>query len=311
MDQRAQVGVVFAAGLVTSLATIALVWVLGSSAELNVMGFYLWFIVPIGAIIAGLLAGSGYGIAARVLGVKVVVAALVVIGVLQLLIYMGAKFAEYTFIFAELRNNPELMLAAATNPEAKAFLEMGFFEYFDFNTRSFAFDEGDGMGAWGYAFRLLEIAGFVGGGIAPLMMSKGAAYCESCQQYMKTKPVAKIPASLPPKKVKKKDIEGQEEEAARQEVIWNAGHTHAGVLLEAIDQQNPEAITRSLQDIAAFSLENKKTGFTNITVDKTACTGCGEGFVVANRVTQVGEDTTIEQMALLPSNAQIDAALTK
>ncbi len=312
MDQRTSTGAVFAAGLVTSIATIALVWFLGSSAEFNVMGFYLWFIFPIGAIIAGLLAGSGYGLAARLLGVRVVLWALIAIGVLQFLIYMGAKYAEYSFVFSQLKENPEFMLAAATNPEAKAFLEMGFFSYFDLNTQSFAFDEGsDGMGLWGYAFRLLEIGGFVGGGIGTLLMSKGAAYCESCEQYMKTKPVATIPASLHPNKVKKKDIEGQEVEAARQEQAWNDGHTLAATLLEAIDNQSPEAITHSLQEIAAYNMENKKAGQVNIKFDKTACTGCGDGFVVADRVLVVGEDTTIEPIAQLASNAQLDASLSK
>ena len=305
-----ELGGVIGAGLLTSIVTLVVVYLLGKNS-FNVMGFYLWFIVPIGAGFAGAVAGSGYGIAARLLGVRVVTLALVAIGVAQLLFYFGAKYAEYMFVFDSLRANAEFMAATAVNPEAAAILDMSFFSYFDFNTRSFAFDEeSSGFGAFGYAFRALEIAGFVGGGIIPIVTQKGAAYCDACEQYMKTVRVATFPASLPPAKVKKKDIEGHEVEAARQEQIFEEAHRHAEHFLQGLDVQSPEAIVGALQEISAFKAQNPKSGPVNLDISKTACTGCGEGTVKLSRITVVGDQTNVDVVAVLPTNANLDAAMS-
>jgi hypothetical protein len=162
------------------------------------MLFCLWYILPIGAAAVGFVAGSGYGLASRFTGVKIRSGLLVTILGCQAAGYFAAQYVEY------------LQVA----PCYEDGTPMSFLEYFDIIARSFAFKGDDGslgepMGVYGYAFRILELAGFmVGGIIAPLIL-KGMPYCDLCQVYMKRRNLALVPAGVLPRKIKKKDLEAQ------------------------------------------------------------------------------------------------------
>jgi hypothetical protein len=105
---------------------------------------------------------------------------------------------------------------------------VGFFEYYDLAARAFAWKQDNGqtgqpLGIWGYAFRGLEMLGFVGGGlIIPAGMRK-VPYCQSCQRYMRTQAIALFPASVPAKKVKKSDVAAMSAYATEQEQAFEQG----------------------------------------------------------------------------------------
>ena len=55
-------------GLGTSVGTLAIVWILGMFTEFRPMGWYANYVIPIGAILVGLVSGCGFGIGSWVTG---------------------------------------------------------------------------------------------------------------------------------------------------------------------------------------------------------------------------------------------------
>lgn len=204
--------------LISGLATTALallgVYVLDTKAEdFHIMGLYANYVLPIGAIIVGVVASSGYGLASWFSGIKITRLLLWLILVLQLAAYFAAQYIEF--------NSRHLVYHKTGKP-------VGFIEYFDATARSFAWKQSDGsmgqpLGIWGYAFRGLEIVGFAAGGlIVPLVLRK-KPYCQVCQRYMRTRQLGLVPASVPVKKVKKSDVAGLAAYQAEQQQALDRG----------------------------------------------------------------------------------------
>lgn len=175
-DHRWQI--VVAGGALTTVATLAAVLAL-AHAGTNVMGWYANWVIPVGALLVGICAASGYAIAAWFTGLKLT--RQLVLGILGLLAasYMLAQYEEYRSLD----------------------LDMGFFTWFDAATRAFSFAEHDGtpgspFGVLGYVFRALEIAGFAFGGVLLPLALRNKAHCEPCRTYKRTYPVAWVPGGL-------------------------------------------------------------------------------------------------------------------
>jgi uncharacterized membrane protein len=190
---------VLLSGLITTSLTLAGVFLWGrSGADFNIMGWYADCVLPVGAIMVGLAAASGYGLASWFSGIKITRALLVIVLVLQLVSYFGAQYIEF--------HGRHLVHRLDGTP-------VGFMEYYNQSARMMAWKNDRGelgapLGSWGYALRVLEVLGFAGGGlIVPLILRK-SPYCETCQRYMRTRQLGLVPASVPVKKVKKSDVAG-------------------------------------------------------------------------------------------------------
>jgi hypothetical protein len=186
-------------GLITTSLALAGVYFLDSNTtDFHIMGWYADYILPVGAMLVGVVASSGYGLASWFSGIKITRSLLWIVLALQLFAYFGAQYIEF--------HNRHLVHRKDDSP-------VGFIEYYDLSARMMAWKQNSGevgqpLGAWGYGVRLLEILGFVGGGlIVPLVLRK-SPYCEACQRYMRTRQFGFVPASMPVKKVKKSDIVG-------------------------------------------------------------------------------------------------------
>jgi len=122
---------VLSAGLATTVLTLGIVYLLGA----QVMGWYVNYIIPAGAIFVGLCAGLGYGLGSWFTGAKISGRLLLMVVILQVIAYFGAQYLDY------------VMLRAAVG------VPFSFLEYFDFVTRSFAWEDngqpGQPFGAWG------------------------------------------------------------------------------------------------------------------------------------------------------------------
>ncbi len=189
-------------GLVTTAIAMGLVMLVSSASdgEFNLMGFYLWFIIPVSAIAVGALAGSGYTIVSWMRGVRVVGWLLVIVVILLVCAYFASCYVEFAML----------------DPYYEDGSKPSFWEYFDLITRSYTFtDVGDSaadadqLGKLGYGLRALEIVGFSFGGLIPLLALLAKPYCKRCQAYMKSSPFGNIPTTAPFRKVKRKDIDGK------------------------------------------------------------------------------------------------------
>lgn len=183
-------------GLATTALALLGVYVLDRTADdFHIMGWYANYILPIGAFIVGLVASSGYGLGSWLSGIKITRSLLWTVLLLQVFAYFAARYIEF--------RGMHLVHVSDDSP-------VGFFEYYDMTARSFAWQQKDGtvgepLGIWGYAFRALEMVGFVGGSLLVPVLLRKAPYCQSCQRYMRTRQLVWFPGSAPARKVKKSD----------------------------------------------------------------------------------------------------------
>ncbi len=234
---------VFVAGLLTTaLMMLAMIFLRGS---LNIMGFYLWYIVPAGAICIGLLASSGYWLAIKFTRVQVKDSLIFCVLLLQLLAYFGSCWLNYRLLSPFLRQY------------------VGFWEYFDAVTRSFTFgghdDRGTLLGAWGYGIRVLEALGFAGGALS-LSAFQLLPICEHCKRQQSGKSVCFLPA------------ESDTEIAQTQQRL--------NQFQAALDNSNAQAVTEIID-----AVRQGTTTASTVKLALTWCPSCKYGHFRAQSIT--------------------------
>lgn len=211
-DKSASLVLLF--GLITTGLALLGVYVLDrTSDDFHIMGWYANYVLPVGAFIVGLVASSGYGVGSWFSGIKITRSLLWTVLLLQVLAYFAAQYIEFKGLHLVHRSDES---------------PVGFFEYYDFAARSFAWQQKDGsagepLGMWGYAIRALELVGFVGGSLLVPALLRKAPYCQSCQRYMRTRQLAWFPGSVPARKVKKSDAAGMSAYQAENEKAFANG----------------------------------------------------------------------------------------
>jgi hypothetical protein len=283
---------VLIAGLFTSALALLGVYLLDARTEdFHIMGWYANYVLPIGAIIVGIAASSGYGLASWFSGIKITRGLLWTVLVLQLAVYFGAQYIEFASLKLVHKDNRPV----------------GFIEYFDFAARSFAWKQKDGssgeaLGVWGYAFRGLEILGFAAGGLIVPAVLRKAPYCQGCRRYMRTRRLAFIPASVPLKKVKKSDAAGLAEHQAQQEQAFETGKRAWETLLEKAEKNHGSEFEKLLVDLRSGRKQTLKLP-QKINVQLVSCSQCHSGWLQAILLSGQGREikqTEFGRMELHP-----------
>ena len=229
-------------------------------------------IIPVGAILAGLAAGSGYAVATRPQGVKMTAEMCIAIVILQLACYATARYLDYR----------------AVDPVYEDGTPVGSLAYFDFVTRSFHWESeygdkpGEALGAWGYGVRLLEITGFTFGGLIGALIVRKMAYCERCQRYMKTR---RLPDSQPrcrPGRSKKNDADALQAHRGEQQAADQKVRQTAQTLAELATRGDHAGFQRLLGEAAASARGAKKLP-ARIKLEVVSCRQCGNGQLKASR----------------------------
>jgi len=301
-------------GLVTTMVTLVIIYLCHRNG-FQPMSLYIFLIVPVGAILVGILAGSGYALASWWTGAKIGGGLLALVLLLQVAAYFGVEYFEYSEAsasFSEFQETTIQQIEAeqgALNDQEKQQVKdvlqaesgmSSFGTYFDVMTRSFAFDTDNGpaqpLDTWGYGIRLLEILGFgIGGLIGPLML-RSKPYCTKCQVYQKTRQLGLLPAGIKPRKVKKKDAEGQ---AALQQDADEA--LQGGLqLMEESAEMATDGQTNDFRGLLnEFKSDQKEIGkhISRINVSLQFCPDCQTGLLVYSLVSGQGEDTATELLA--------------
>ncbi len=168
--------VVFAAGVTSSALVLWLVALLAESGT-NIMGWYLYYVFPVGALLVGVLSGSGYAIAARKLNITLSPAFATGMVSIALVDYFAAQYVTYD----------NLIKSANVDISRYSFLQ-----YFRDACELMTFSEGSSqsdkpIGLFGYFFKALEIGGYVIGAIFPARLAVdsvvGTPDCPVCRQY--------------------------------------------------------------------------------------------------------------------------------
>jgi hypothetical protein len=159
---------VYVAGVATSAVTLWLVGVLNDHGT-YVMGWYANGILPVGALIVGVASGSGFALGSRFLHVRLTRS--YVIGMLStgVLDYAVATYLTYSNLLEQQH---------ATEAQ------YSFLQYVQDISEGMSFSKGSTLGAAGYLFKLLEIAGFALGGMLPAALLFKMPYCGPCQKYL-------------------------------------------------------------------------------------------------------------------------------
>lgn len=295
--------VVLLSGLLTTVLALAGVyWLSKNARDFHIMGWYANFIIPIGAMIVGFVAASGYALASWLTGTRISRFLLLSVLLIQTAAYVGAEYVEYTDVMEGLRQQG---LAPGQEPS--------FLEYYDFKARSFAWKDkmakqpGEALGGWGYVFVLLGAGGFILSGlIAPALLC-AVPYCERCQQYMKTKALGTLPACAPLKKIAKDDAAAQQ--AYDQEQAQAAAKADETLtrLRTILNEGSPQQYKKELLAVGA-SNEKQPLPY-RLSLALIWCKRCQQGQITETLVTVHGKTNNQEKLAEYPVPAAFVRAL--
>jgi hypothetical protein len=271
---------VIVAGLLTTALALLGVYMLEVKGETNVMGWHANYVIPAGAILVGLVASSGYGIASYVTGLKIRKGLLWLILLLQVGAYFGAEYVTF------LSRGPLFIVGSVH--------QLTFPEYFNFTATHFAWKKENGkgteepLGEAGYIFIMLEILGFAGGSlIVPGVLMK-QPYCELCQMYMKSKRLATLPASIPARKIKKKDAAATQAYNDEQKQAYDISRAKLAYFAELSVAGDAIALRQNMDALLPGNKAAHKLP-ARISITLVRCRGCNTGHLQPALVTGQGK----------------------
>jgi hypothetical protein len=181
---------------------------------------------------------------------------------------------------------------------------VSFVTYFDYAARSFAWQKKDGsagepLGAWGYAFRLLELAGFCLGSLIIPFALKNAPYCDDCQTYMKSRQVAILPASAPYRRVKKSDVTAFAAYQNEQQAAADQGHALVAAFGENATAGNADGFLSLVAEHKGQTTKNEKLP-ARVALSLVRCPKCSGGYLKAMLRTGHGKQMQQKEMGRNP-----------
>jgi hypothetical protein len=277
--------------VVTTALTLLGVWWLDNNAtDFHIMGWYGDYVIPAGAILVGLAAGSGFGAASYLTGFRIRRGILLAVLVLQIGAYLAAQVLEFR---ALTREEPLVDAQGET---------LTFLRYYHLRAMAFAWDDhgkpGQPLGEWGYVFVGLGVIGFVLGGVlAPAILLK-APYCEQCALYMKSRALALVPASAKGRRVSKKDAAGQ---AALHEEQEQAAAGARGVLARLGDlagRGDALGIKSALGSYPPRGPEARRAGRlpSRLRISLVRCRACAAGYLQPAMMTGQGRAIRVSKL---------------
>lgn len=312
-------------GVATTAVTLIAMWILaGVNENLDIMSYYIAVIIPIGAIIVGIGAGSGYGITAWILGRKIGMGLVVLVLVFQVGAYFAAQYIPFKAMGpvaityeqvseVDAEGTPESANGdePALNPQEGR--PLTFLEYYDLITRNMTFssrgsESSEPLGALGYGIRLLEIAGFALGGLIIPLVIGSKSYCDKCRVYMRTKSLCLIPASIPERKVNKKDAEAMAAYQEDMQEAHQAGLELAQGLLDAAKQNDAAAIRQTVDAYAGTRKQTNKLPH-RLEIQIVSCPRCSDGFVLCKLHSGQGDKSESKELARQPVSSDVTRRL--
>jgi len=272
---------VIAAGIGSTILALALVYLLQHNADTNVMGWYGDYVFPIGAILVGLVASSGYVLAAWLSGLKIRRGLLVAIVLLQIGAYFAAQYTEFAV------RGP--LVDAAGHA-------VSFPRYFHVMTVNTAWKDDQGkmgkpLGGLGYALRFGELAGFILGTLVSPVLLHAKPYCDACERYMQSKSLALLPAS----NTKAGHLFGKAAINRTAQEVLEAGMTDVAELVSLAAAADSPAFAAKLTLLAPQRGQAKKLS-RRIDVRLVSCARCAAGRLEIQSTQVKGRQVTNTKM---------------
>ena len=297
---------VLLAGLLTTAASLGGQYLLSAHTDTHLMGLYVDYFLPVGAMLVGLAASSGYALTSLWLGVRIRKGLLVTIVMLMLMAYFGAEFIEFKSLGPMLApNNPTKTVAVDPSAEGipPGFHPLGFWEYFNFKAVNWTWSKENkndkdnaALGLWGYAFVLAGIAGFTCSGLILPVIVGARSYCEPCRRYMKRRPVAFLPASMPYKKFSRKQAAEKAEYARQHQLVWDQASAKTQALIDAAKRSDAAAFSQLLAGTATARKQVDRLP-RRIAVSFWRCPACASGYVEVKMTAGQGKQAKVTPLA--------------
>jgi hypothetical protein len=286
------------AGIISTVITLVGVWWLDrNTTDLHIMGWYANYILPAGAIIVGLAAGSGYGVASWVTGLKIRRSLLATVLGLQLAAYASAEYIEFRDVARQ---------AGVSDTGAE------FLAYYRWKAVNFAWREhgrtGKPLGGWGYLFVALGLVGFLAGGVAAPALLRRVPYCERCELYMRSRRLTMLPASVKHRRVSKRKAA---EWAAYQEEQRQAAEA-AAERLRQLGELAGKGDGFGLKSAVAQDQQGAKAAGklpTRISVNLVHCRSCLDAHLQPVSITGHGKQQRATRLDRIPAGPEITRAL--
>jgi hypothetical protein len=278
---------VIIAGLLTTAAALAGHYLLSVHADFRLMGWYLDYVLPIGAVLVGLVASSGYAISSLWLGVRIRRGLLLTIVLLMLGAYFAAEYIEF---HAQgpliVQDNPNAVSANPPTPGVPpGYHPLGFWEYFHLKAINWAWKkdndrdkDSEPLGMGGYFFVLLGIAGFTLSGLILPGLVGARPYCELCQRYMKRRQLTLLPGSMPYRKFSKKEADTKTQYDQQHQATWEQATAKAQGLIDAAKRNDPDTFTQLLAEPVPPRKQVDKLP-RRLSVSLCRCPSCASGFL--------------------------------
>ncbi len=274
-------------GLVTTALALALSGWTTEVFQTSVLLFTVGYVVPIGAYLVGVVAGTGFAVVSWLRGARITVATMWAIAGVAALAFVASQVVDY---YVQLAHGGAMPTLGA---------------WFDQSTRSISFVDEDGqsatgpVGFWGYAVMLGVLAGFVVGTLTAPAVVRAKRYCAACSTYMRSTHVGTLPASVTGRMMLGKSAETKaayeaEQQEAREQGI--AVHDHLFALAQGAD---PGAFAETARLVSAGTKPATKLP-TRLQVDLTACPSCRAGVLTSQTVTGQGRQQKMETLMEVP-----------
>jgi hypothetical protein len=293
--------VLLAGALSTALALVG-VWAIARFTDENVMGWYANYVLPVGPLLVGLVASSGFALGSYWSGAKITGPLLWMMLAILVAGYALGQWLEFRQLFPD-----GAVLDDGT--------ELGFWGYFDLVTRSIAFTgrdkvAGRPLGALGYLVRVGDLVGFTAGGLLVPFGLRKLPYCATCAAYMRRPVVALLAADVPRKRIAKKDAAAlAAHEASRQEARSRA---EAGLtrLYQVAGGGDGAAFSAAVAEVGPLSARRATHRLdSRLQVRAVHCRRCGAGELRTELVTGQGKQVRTRPLSSLPLERGVVARL--
>ena len=267
----------YAAALVTVIGgftgTVLLLlacFVQSQYSNFSPLSFMLGFILPIGALLIGILAGFLYCIPARMLQYRPSPKVIGVILLAQVCAFFVGRYLEYVSFFRQFNKMSIILQDENGDPIPFKIPPPSFVKYYRHSIEESEWTEFDHgkqkdaykLGFWGWGMELLALGAFVLTAVIGPSTLASYAFCDDCQRFMKTSRSISYPIRAPVPSLKKGDLAGEQAFQAEDTAAIGAAVAYLKNLvafLETEPHPTANAVANWLDDnVLAHSYDNKQ-----------------------------------------------------
>jgi len=166
-------------GIATSVLTALILALLDTKLDFAVYSFMWWFVIPIGALVSGFAAASGYYFGAKVFNHRPTRLMLFNMISVAVTTYFLLNYLNYSFM--EIKGQP----VSGLIPFGQYMDIVLSNQSMEFRIRGAKLGETGELGSFGYVTAALQVLGFAVGGLCVCGYLRLAPYCRTCGKYLK------------------------------------------------------------------------------------------------------------------------------